>query len=104
MTTRRRSKSRTAQCPQGFNKDEPGTSTRKNSKKKKPSKSEIVCPKKLVNSDRYYELLNQLSSDSDFITCNVYIAVFLSKWRIFDQKRQNLRKKSKIQKSTSNIL
>ena len=67
LTTRRKSKSRTARCPQGFSEDEPGTSTRKNMKNKKPSKREIVCPKKFVNSDRYYELLAQLSSDDDFM-------------------------------------
>ena len=67
VTTRRKSKSRTVRCPQGFSEDEPGTSTRKNTKKKKPSKREIICPKKFVNSDRYYELLAQLSSDNDFM-------------------------------------
>ena len=67
VTTRRKSKSRTARCPQGFREDDPGTSTRRNTKKKKATKRELVCPQKFVNSERYYQLKAQLSSDDDFL-------------------------------------
>ena len=73
VTTGRRSKSRTAQCPQGLSEGEPGTSTRKNTKQKKPSKRKIVCPKKFVNSHRYHKLLSNYLLT--LISCNIYVDI-----------------------------